>query len=142
MGLDILQLISKYLHVSDLARLCSAAQGTAWPEQFEDRQRLLARQMEANVEPGDNWGWIFPPPEQCFDTCQIREGTIVRFITRRAGWSVFRGEDSFDLFDAARHDTFLIHDDDLRILWVGSGTNVNGCWLSGIEMEERAIAGL
>jgi len=139
MDFDTVELLSKYLNVSDLARLCCAEQGMVWPEIFERRQLLLARQMEANVKTGDSWGWIFPPLEQCSDPCQRQEGTVARFIMRRAGWSVFRDLNSFSEFDPARQGTYLIHDDDLRILWVGSGTNANGGWLSGITCDAMVL---
>ena len=113
---DVVELLSRHLDVADIARLCCAEQGTTWPILFKHRQRRLARQIEANVKTGDAWGWIFPPSEQCFDTCQRREGSFARFVMRHAGWSVFRNFDSFLEFDASRHGTFLIHDDDLRII--------------------------
>lgn len=134
---DVLLHIAAHLDVVTLARVCCTKRDPFWHACFKQRQRHLAHRLETPSGPMDSWGWIYPPQEQCQYSIQETQGTLVRFIMKKAGWSVFRGYHSFMEFNAERHGTYLIHDDDLRIRWVGAGTNVNGAWLCGLELEEE-----
>jgi len=84
--------------------------------------------------PANCWTWIYPPEDQCQDPCQKREGTLARFMISRGGWNVFR---SYESFGGGRHSTYLIHDDELRIKWIGEGRNANGAMLFGDELESE-----
>ena len=138
---DIASRIEAHLDVPTLARLCCVGKGIVWPDLLKGRQRRLTGRLVASARKGDAWAWIHPPPEKCTDAAEKRDGNIVRYISKCGPVYDFRSHDSFGCFDADRHGTYLLHDDELRIRWVGSGFNVNGGWLCGIEMEEGVTAG-
>jgi hypothetical protein len=57
-------------------------------------------------------------------------------MIRRGDWFVFIDHESFE--GEGRHTAYLIRDDELRIRWIGKGTNANGAWMHGDDLE-RAL---
>lgn len=151
---DFAKIVAKYLgdlddpnnsfiehrKVALMARLACTRKGGTWSLLFREHQQELARAMLYSTSPSRfRWGWVHPPPEQCQTLCGIREGTYMRFVKRRGSWNVFLDHEQVEYGITSRRlpctGTYMLHDNELRIRWVGSGPNACGGWLGGRSDE-------
>jgi hypothetical protein len=133
---DVMERVNCHLGVRNLAALCLVTKTPLWSTLFARRQTHLREKLIHGVaQEGDLWCWIHPPLDQCKGWLIKREGTIARLMVHRGRFNVFRGFESF--FNPDRHETYLIHDEECKVRWVGCGTNANGGWLCGEELEQE-----
>jgi hypothetical protein len=110
----------------------------ALAEAFGSRQAGLLDRLD-RAEDGGRWAWIHPPRWKCFYEQDKAHGALVRLMVRDGGCSVFRDLGSFRAFSPWHHGTYLLRDDEVRIRWVGEGSDVGGAWLDGQALEHEAV---
>ena len=99
------------------------------------RQNELKRKLRKALEDGhesSRWAWI-----EIHGKCGTSLGTstdIVKLLAVNSSFYSFITHGRY--YQTLKADTWLVHEDEFYVHWVGAGDNSNGATICGDELEE------